>query len=325
MPSYRDTRRRSTDPVLIDFDLIRSQEARIVEAKKARNTLVTYASSWRCFRAWCAAAGVEALPASTAVVRDYVTWCVIEQYRLWTIRTRVNAIQHYHRLAGHASPCDASLREYLGFARRHLKEKPLGKAALTYDLLCRIAGFPGNGPVAVRNRAMLLLGFAAGWRRGEIVALQFSDVRFVEQGLELFQRYSKTDQSANGRLVGIHAGTRPATCPVAALRAWIEIRGTWAGHLFTRFDCNRRFTREGLEPRGEIVYRFLKKALARLGEDPQPFGAHSLRSGMITTAVQHGADLAAIMHRTGHRRAETVLTYVRPATCFDLNPLANVL
>lgn len=296
-----------------------------MQAEKALNTRSAYASGWKAFLAWCAAAQCAPLPASPESVRDFVTWCIMQHYRMSTIMIRVCAIAHYHERAGLPSPYDDTTRKYVSNARRQAREQPAGKLALTYRMLQRIAPLFPDTPTGVRNRAMIFLGFAAGWRRSEIVALRSSDVHFLPQGLALWQRYSKTDQKGEGRLVGIEPGSRELTCPVRALAAWLQLRGDFEGPLFVRMTNRQRVTREALEPRGEILHLALKKLIAQIGENAAEFGAHSLRAGMITEAAKSGASEAAIKQRTGHRCSKTLQRYIRPANIFDFNPMRNVL
>lgn len=309
----------------VDLDEIKRTEQRIHDARRALNTRTAYASAWRAFSAWCAAAGVSPLPADPRAVQDFSTWCFNRGYRLQTVSLRLSAILHYHREAGHNSPVDRTLREHIANAKRHLKEKPRGKAALTYDLLRRVARCFPETPAGLRNRAMILLGFASGWRRSEIVGLDYSEIQFVPRGMELWLRASKTDQTGAGRLVGIEPGTHELTCPVTAMRDWVTVRGAWQGPLFPKITPNGDVSRAALHPRGGVLYEAIKDVIEQIGEDPKLFGAHSLRSGMITEAARHGASESAIMQRTGHKCSEMVRRYIRPATAFDFNPLRGVL
>ncbi|MDQ2775694.1 MAG: site-specific integrase [Acidobacteriota bacterium] len=291
----------------------------------AINTRLCYASAWKHFGIWCARAERVQLPALPSTVEDFAAWCIGEEFRLRTVTIRLNAIAHYHRQAGLDSPIDSAVRGFMENARRNLKEAPGGKAAVTRFHIAEIAKRLSKTPVEIRNRTMILLNFASGWRRSEITGLEYSDISFVEQGMTLWLRSSKTDQKAKGRLVGIHRGRVALTCPVRAIKEWLAIRGTWDGPLFVRFSPQQQLTREGLSHRGEALYWALKSALEQLGEDPQRFGAHSLRAGMITEAVKHGASEASIKMRTGHRSSESLQLYIRPAKLFDMNPMRAVL
>lgn len=312
-------------PITIDFAKIRDTEELIMRATKSRNTQIAYASGWKLFNEWCAVAKRKALPASAQTLQDFASWSINQGYRLQTIALRLSAISHYHCEAGLRRQPNVKLRTYMNNARRALREDPAGKRAVTYDMLSRmVLTFPET-PCGIRNRAMILLSFASGWRRSEIVALRFRDIKFVTQGLELWLRASKTDQEGQGRLVGIAPGTKPETCPIRALQAWLAVRGFWEGPLFVRTTPAKLITRVGLEPRGEVIKGALKDAVSRIGADATYFGAHSLRSGMITEASKHGASESSIMQRTGHRCIKTLQKYIRPATAFEFNPLRDVL
>ena len=310
---------------VVDQEDIRRSEERIREARLAPNTRSAYRSAWRAFSIWCETAGLQALPATARTVQDFSTWCFSFGYRLETVSLRIRAIAHYHRSAGYEAPIDRELQRHMADAKRHLKERPGGKAALTYELLRRMVGRLGDTRLGCRNRAMLLLGFACGWRRSEVVSLEYRDVRFVPRGMEIWLGASKTDQIGAGRLVGIEPGRRALTCPVRALREWLAVRGHWEGPLFVKFTPWRELVREPLSPRGVVLYEMVKKLAAAVGEDAKRYGAHSLRAGMITEAARHGASESAIMQRTGHRSSQTLRRYIRPATAFDFNPLAGVL
>lgn len=300
-------------------------EQRILRAERAANTRLAYAHGWKTFLAWCSAAERSSLPAEPASVKEYAAWSIARGRRLATVCLHMSAISHYHREEGLQTPVDRTVRLFLANARRELREEPGGKAALTYEILRNIATHFPDTPAGIRNRAMILLQFAAGWRRSEIVALRRSDVHFVPQGLALWQRYSKTDQVGDGRLVGIERGKRSVTCPVRALESWLRVRGEWDGPLFVRFNPRGEMTRSPLAPRAEVLQNALKDVLEKIGEDAGRYGSHSLRAGMITEAAQHGASETSIMRRTGHKTSACLRRYIRPANIFEFNPLRDVL
>jgi integrase len=311
----------------IDFQKLRGTKDWIMEARNTLCTRRAYASGWKAFHSWCLAAGRESIPTTPATVTDFIAWCIDQQFRLATVAVRLNAIGYYHRAAGSPSPIDQSVREFMVNAKRKLKERPGGKAAILYPILAElVATMPTVGGLAIRNRAMLLLTFAAGWRRSEIVTLDDRDVKFVREGMEVYLPYSKTDQTAEGFTVGIPAGKHENTCPVRAMKEWLKYRGAWQGPLFVRLTpCKQIATRKRLRSRGEVLHLAVKKGIRSIGRNPEDFGAHSLRAGMITEAYQHGASEAAIMKRTGHKNASTLQRYFRPASAFSVDPLAAVL
>lgn len=293
----------------------------------AKTTLAGYESHWRLFSRWCETAEAEPLPATRQTVRDFTTWCLNEGYRTSTVSRFVAGIGHKHRVESLPDPTHQSgIYEYIGRARRERQEKPHRKKAVTCNLLCQMLKSVRRDRVGVRDRAMILLTFAAGWRRSEVVALQYADVQFAEKGILLFQGRSKTDQAGEGRFVGVHRGRRKLTCPVRTLEEWLEIRGDWSGPLFCCLTPkDHKIVQRPLHERAGVIYYALKDALSDCGEDPRPYGAHSLRAGMITEAAKHGASEVAIRLRTGHKDMNVLQSYIRPATAFDFDPLAGVL
>lgn len=310
----------------IDFRRVRETEERIKKANRALNTVRAYASGWKYFQLWCSEAGREALPTTPATVQDFISWCINEGFRLETVSVRMNAIIHYHAQAGLPSPVDQSVRAFLKNARRDRQEEPGGKLALTPAQLRKIVRRLDATPVDVRNRAMILLAFGSGSRRSEIARLKLANVVFERDGVKLWIAKSKTDQEGKGRWTAANRGENPLTCPVRALRQWLAIRGDWEGALFVRLTPGYRVTRQALNSRGDTLYTALKAALEGIGEDARKFGAHSLRSGMVTAALEKGAAESAIMLRTGHTSLQTMRRYARPGMrLFKINPLRGVL
>jgi site-specific recombinase XerD len=299
-----------------------------MNVKRASNTLRAYRSAWKIFCAWCEDARYDSLPASTEAVCNFAVWTLEQGLRLQTAALRLKAVAHYHREAKLALPTDHDeVRELFQNARRELKERPRGKAPITPEQVRKIVKLSCETLAQKRNRTMLLIAFASGWRRSELVALDREDVEFVEgKGMGLVQRFSKTDQEGKGRYVGIHYGECEATCPVRAMKSWLALRGEWQGPLFPRVSHSRTtLTRERLEKRGDMFYMAIKEYVRRIDETPARYGAHSTRSGMVTAAAENGASIASIKLRTGHRDTRTLERYIRPVKAFAMNPLKGVL
>ena len=290
------------------------------------NTVVNYESSWRLFEKFCAMVPCLPLPVERQTVIDYIVWAVeVQGYRTASVQAQVSAVRQRHVTAGFPSPT-TGLSSFIKHLKRVRRERPCAKDALRYDQLLRAAEQIPETLVGVRDRSMILLAFASGWRRSEVVALSVGDIQFCEQGVELFQAHSKTDQHGEGRTVGIHRGSNPSTCPVRALEAWLALRGKWDGPLFVGTSKRgRKLTTQALHKNGARLYAAVKQSLKACGEDASRYGAHSLRSGMITEAVKSGASEIAIQARTGHKSIKVLRSYIRPATAFDFNPLAGVL
>jgi len=286
-------------------------------------TYETYDWCWRRFTRWSAEMGRAALPANVETVKLFVAWSVQNGWRLATVRLCLASIRYQYRQANLTPPIDESVQQLMRSAARALKERSRAKLALTPQQLRRVIKNQNEATViGMRNRAMLLLTFALGWRRSEVAGLELADVRFVEMAVIVRLGASKTDQEGKGREVRIPMGSRKLTCPIRALQAWLQIRGKWQGPLFC--VCTAKKVRRAPID-GEVVCYVLKKALERIGENPAPYGAHSLRAGMVTAATENGATESSIMHRTGWRSHRTLQRYVRPAKPFRLDPLAGVL
>lgn len=303
----------------------------------APNTSKAYAAAWKTFTDWCGGwRRCEALPATPEVVREFITWAYTMRarpYSAGSINLAVMAIRYYHREAGLANPADESVRKLLRATIRHaarhgFRSEAAGKKHLTVEQLQKIcAALSPTDHVDVRDRALILLGFTSALRRCDIVRLDASHVHFEGGRVRLWVALSKTDQEGAGRDVFLDPATDPALCPVRALEAWKQMRlayfGYFRGPLILR--CNsrhdRRITSSGVCT--QTVCTILQRRLAQIGENERDYGAHSMRSGMITAADAAGASFRSIMDRTGHRAVSTVMRYVKSAR--GANPLANVL
>jgi integrase len=217
-------------------------------------------------------------------------------------------------------------RRLVSNAARETTLESEAKAALKISTLRRICAALGDSPIDVRDRAMLLLGFATGCRRSEIAALLLSDVEIEECGLRVRVRRSKTGQKGQGREIGIRRGRRIATCPVRRLERWIDLRGNWHGPLFSAVRGKNGTTVSKEKLHGRVICSRLHRALRRIGEDPSAYGAHSLRAGMVTAGVENGSSTLAIMQRTGHKPVTMMQRYVRNVEIFlGPDPLEGVL
>jgi len=242
-----------------------------------------------------------------------------------TLARRAAAIAEKHTAAGLRSPIDEDVRELLGGLRRKLGAAPKNaKAALSVAELRRMLKATPKDGKGARDRALLLVGFASGLRRSELVCLRLADVRFERRGAIITLARSKTDQEGRGRAVGIHRGKRRETCPVLALQAWIRERGTWAGALFCAIrEPGGEFRRVAMA--AQSVANAVKDAARRAGLDASRFGAHSLRAGLVTAAGGAGVGTLAIMSRTGHKSEKVLRDYMRPSNALAVDPLAGLL
>ena len=291
-------------------------------AAKAPATLRAYRSDWAHFEAWCGAHGADALPASPDTVALYLT-DLARVAKPSTLQRRVSSISQAHQAAGHPTPTsDLRVRTTLAGIRRTLGTAPEQKTpALTADVRTMVEAMPDT-LAGARDRALLLLGFAAALRRSELVGLDVADVAEQNDGLVITVRRSKTDQDAVGRRVGVPYGSHPATCPVRAVRAWRAAAGIDDGPVFHPVDRHGRVGEARLS--GTAVALIVKRAAARVGLDPDQFAGHSLRAGLATSAAAAGASERAIMAQTGHKSLPMVRSYIREGSLFRDNAAALV-
>lgn len=301
-----------------------------MKARRASNTIAAYRVCWDVFERWCATAGRDSLPATPDTVGLFVVAELEGGRRLATVKLRLAAINQKHKAASLPLPVvtGGPVRELVQNAARERRERPRKKAALTPELLrklCRRLESSGLR-IDVRDRAMFLVGFGAGWRRSEISSLDLGDLEFERRGRGAVIRLgaSKTDQTGKGRLVGLPPGEHPETCPVAALKEWLKVRGGWDGPLFTTFQKGSDEV-EHHRVAGFTVYSRFILHLQRMGIDAGRYGAHSLRAGHVTAAAERGASLAQIAERTGHQSMKVLMDYIRPAELFRVNTMAGVL
>jgi len=281
----------------------------------AANTTRAYRADWADFAAWCGAHGLTPLPAVPATVALYLTDRA-KTCKAATLARRLCAIAAAHKEAGRPSPTtDPTVRLLLAGVRRAKgTTQERKRPTVTHEVRAMADALPDT-LLGRRDRALLLLGFAGGFRRSEIVALDVADVEETVGGLVVTLRRSKTDQEGAGRRVGIPYGGRH--CPARALHAWLAAAGIAEGPLFRRFDRRGRLL--PLRLSDKAVARLVQGQAAALGLDPTQYGGHSLRAGLATAAAAAGKSERAIMAQTGHKSAEMVRRYIRDGELFRDN------
>jgi integrase len=288
---------------------------------KAENTRRGYRSDWKDFTAWTAARGLCALPADPETVALYIT-DLAGRLKTATIMHRLATISEAHKAAGLESPTRTSAVQLVASGIRRTKgTAQVGKAPiLTADLRAMLDALPSN-LIGARDRALLLVGFAGAFRRSELVGLNVEDVTFNTEGMVVTLRRSKTDQEGKGATVGIPHG-RGGTCPVTALREWLQRAEITDGPLFRAVGKGGRVMADRLNDK--TVARVVKRTVEAAGLDPDQFAGHSLRAGLATQAAINGASDRAIMKQTRHRTRAMVDRYVRDASLFRNNAAAAI-
>lgn len=279
------------------------------------NTLRAYQGDLQHFLAWGGR-----IPATDVSIASYLAQHA-EQHCVTTLSRRLVAIARAHRLAGLASPTQSPLvratlqgvRRSQGTALRQVA--PLQKP----DLLLMVRGLKGLR--GLRDKALLLVGFASAMRRSELVSLDVSDVVFTQDGLLLRLRRSKTDQEGRGREVAIPA-LRGRHDPGRVLQAWMAAAGIEHGPIFRRISRADQVLPYRLAP--QAVALIVKQRAAAVGLDPSRLAGHSLRAGFVTNAARKGASSASIRRQTGHKSDGMLQRYIRDAGLFSDNPVSKV-
>jgi len=289
---------------------------------RAVNTRRAYRADWADFTTWCQEHGRTALPADSATVVLYLSDRA-DTLKTATLQRRLTAISQAHKAADLDTPTvDRAVRRVMTGIRRQNGTAQEGKApAVTREIRAMVATLPPTLR-GRRDRALLLLGFAGAFRRSELVALDVADVVPTDDGLIVRLRRSKTDQEGEGRQVGIPFGSRPDTCPVRAVRAWLAASGVGEGPLFRGIDPHGHLSRERLSDK--TVARAVKNAAKAAGLAPARYAGHSLRAGLATAAAQAGVAERVIMAQTGHKSLPMVRKYIREGSLFTQNAAAEV-
>jgi site-specific recombinase XerD len=282
-------------------------------AEKAVGTRRAYRTDFEIFRAWCIQHGASALPAMPETVAAFLAHEASRRIRPGTIGRRLAAIRYAHKLATLPTPTDDErVRATLRGIRRTVGTAAAKKMPATAERIVAMAPIAGGRLSSLRDRALLLLGFAGAFRRSELCALDFEDIEETAEGLRVTIRHSKTDQEGRGVVIAVPYGT--VACPVKALKAWLQTTGIAGGPIFRPIAKCEKLQDTRLTDRS--VAKIVKAHAARVGLDPAKFGAHSLRSGFLTSAAARGASIFKMADQSRHKSMDTLRGYVRDAELF---------
>lgn len=297
-------------------EAIRIAEA--IDATHAESTRTVYACMWNQWERWCRTRGVAPMPAAPALICAYLTERAGTGVAVGTLDMDCGAISYLHRRHGLDDPILSEgvrqvrrgLRRLVGAAPRR-QARPLQ----TNDVRAIVTAIDRANPKGARDAAIILLGFASALRRSELAALVVGDVDFQPGGIIVTVHRSKSDQDGEGQRVAVVHGQHAVTDPVAAVNAWLELRGRDPGPLFT--SLRRR--RVSLDPiSGQAIAIALRNRARDAGYDAQRITPHSLRAGHATSAAVAGVSLDRIAAQTRHKRLSTLLErYIRPAQALD--------
>jgi integrase len=310
---------------MADIERIREPDKPLSEALRelirdahSENTRKAYRFDLRAYRAWGGS-----IPTTPRELADYIS---DEAARLHpsTITRRLAALSAAHRLSGGiGNPTQHPLvKAALKGLRRQRGGTQRQAAPLMLEDLWAILDKSGDKVRDQRDRALLLIGFAGGLRRSEIVSLNVDDLEFVREGLILTLRRSKTDQEGLGRRIGIpHA--RGRWCPVRDTRTWIEKAEIDDGPIFLSLRKGGEIVRSRLS--AEAVSTIIKHHVTQIGHDPTKFSGHSLRAGFVTSAARAGIASHLIRRQTGHASEAVMTRYIREGELFCQNAAGRLM
>ena len=293
---------------------------------KANNTLRAYKSDFRDFAAFCAKHEFKSMPTEPKVVSLYLTH-LSSNSKISTLRRRLVSIGVVHKLKGHyLDTKHPIIIENLMGIKRKKGSIQKGKKPILINHLKQIINVIDNQKIEkikkLRNRTLILIGFGGGFRRTELISIDYEDLDFVEEGLKITLRRSKTDQFGEGLVKGIPYFTNEKYCPVISLKNWINLSKIKKGPIFRRFAKGSILTSNRLTDQSVVL--IIKDCLKFAGIENKNFSGHSLRSGFATVAAESGADERSIMAMTGHKTTQMVRRYIKEANIFKNNALNKV-
>ena len=315
--------------LITDIKALHEETLNNLKNSKANNTIRAYKSDFRDFGGFCTKNGLKSLPADPKVVSLYLTYLSTKDAKMSTLRRRLVSIGVIHRLKGHYLDMKHPIiiENLMGIKRKKGSYQKGKKPILINHLKLMIDAIDKDisdetGIRKLRDKTIILLGFAGGFRRIELISIDFEDLEFVSEGVKIFIRKSKTDQFGEGMIKGLPYFTSQKYCPVWHLKKWLEISEIKSGPIFRRFSKGLNLGKNRLTD--QSVALFLKKHLSNAGIENKNYSGHSLRSGFATVTAESGADERSIMAMTGHKTTQMVRRYIKEANLFKNNALNKI-
>ena len=310
----------------ISNDLKKLQQETLLNLQnsKADNTIRAYKSDFNDFSLFCAQNGFKSLPTEPKIVSLYLTKLSTNNIKISTLKRRLVSIGVIHKLKGHyLDTKHPSIIENIMGIKRRKGSMQLGKKPLLINNLKQLINVIDDQNKEeikkIRDRTVILIGFSGGFRRNEIVSLDYEDLEFVEEGLKVNLRRSKTDQFGIGSVKGLPYFDNSKYCPVVSIHNWLKISKISSGALFRRFVKGSKLSEKRLTD--QTVALLIKEYLELTGIKSKNYSGHSLRSGFATSAAESGAEERSIMAMTGHKSPEMVRRYIKEANLFKNNAL----
>tara|TARA_B100001057_G_C22678421_1_gene882770 strand:+ start:53 stop:1009 length:957 start_codon:yes stop_codon:yes gene_type:complete len=313
--------------LITDIKVLQNETLKNLKSSKSPNTVRAYKSDFEDFGLFCVKNSFKNLPSEPKVISLYLTYLSSKNIKISTIKRRLVSIGMVHKIKGHYldTKHPVIIENLMGIKRRKGTYQKAKKPILINDLKHIIDVINKENEPEIkklRNKALLLIGFSGGFRRNELVSLDYEDIEFVFEGIKIRLKNSKTDQFGEGFTKGIPHFENSIYCPVSNLKKWINISKIKKGPLFTRFSKGSKITNVRLS--NQSVALIIKDYLLKAGIDNQNYSGHSLRSGFATSAAESGAEERSIMAITGHKSTEMVRRYIKEANLFKNNALNKI-
>ena len=313
--------------IITDIKALQEETLLNLQSSKAINTVRAYKSDFNDFGLFCAQNGFKSLPSEPKIVALYLTYLSTKDAKMSTLKRRLVSIGVIHKLKGHYldTKHPSIIENIMGIKRRKGSIQKSKKPLLISSLKVVIDAIDQQNKEKIkklRDRSLILIGFSGGFRRNEIVSLNYDDLDFVPEGLKIKIKRSKTDQFGEGAIKALPYFDNSHYCPVVSLKNWIDIAKINSGSLFRRFSKGSRLTEKRLTD--QTVALLIKEYLQLAGIDNKNYSGHSLRSGFATSAAESGAEERSIMAMTGHKSSEMVRRYIKEAKLFKNNALSKI-
>ena len=313
--------------IITDIKALQEETLLNLKSSKSNNTIRAYKSDFNDFGLFCAKNGFKSLPTEPKIVSLYLTYLSTKNVKMSTLKRRIVSIGVIHRIKGHYldTKHPSIIENIMGIKRRKGSVQKGKKPILINHLKKLINAIDQQEKEEIkklRDRSIILIGFAGGFRRNEIVSLDYDDLDFVDEGLKINLKRSKTDQFGEGSVKGLPYFENSQYCPVISIQKWIEISKISTGPLFRRFKKGQILSEHRLTD--QTVALLIKEYLLSAGIDSENYSGHSLRSGFATTAAESGAEERSIMAMTGHKSTEMVRRYIKEANLFKNNALRKI-
>ena len=300
--------------LITDIKSLELETLKNLKNSKSANTLRAYQADFKDFSAFCAKNGLSSMPTEPKILSLYLTHLSFTS-KFSTLKRRIASISVFHKIKGYYLDTKHPLimENLHGIKRVKGSNQKSKKPILINELKLIINAIDEANQSEnkkIRDKALILIGFSGGFRRSELVNIEHEDIEFVNEGVKIFVKRSKTDQSGEGMIKAIPYFDNKSFCPVLSLKDWINYSETNSGKIFDISD--------------KSVALIIKKYTSLSGLDPNRYSGHSLRSGFATSTAESGAEERNIMAMTGHKTTQMVRRYIQEANLFKNNALNKI-